>query len=89
VLPILHISEGYRFFNLQVMDLYGHVDLQVIDTHGHIDLLVNNAGCGATGPVVETDLKLFKEVFDVNVFGAVAVSQAFVNHITKFQVLIF
>jgi NAD(P)-dependent dehydrogenase (short-subunit alcohol dehydrogenase family) len=43
--------------------------------HGRIDLIVNNAGCAAFGPVMEMDLEVFKDVFDVNLFGVVAVSK--------------
>jgi NAD(P)-dependent dehydrogenase (short-subunit alcohol dehydrogenase family) len=50
--------------------------------HGHLDILVNNAGVlpeataadPATGPM---DLEMFRSTFDTNVFGAVAVTEAF------------
>lgn len=43
---------------------------------GPIDVLVNNAGYGVEGTFEETDLATFRHQFDVNVFGAIAVTQA-------------
>ena len=54
---------------------------EVADTHGRLDVLVNNAGIlpeafapEASQPI---DLRLFESAFTTNVFGAVAVTQAF------------
>jgi NAD(P)-dependent dehydrogenase (short-subunit alcohol dehydrogenase family) len=54
---------------------------QVQEQHGRLDILVNNAGilpeateANGDGPV---DLDLFKKTFETNLFGAVAVVQAF------------
>jgi NAD(P)-dependent dehydrogenase (short-subunit alcohol dehydrogenase family) len=43
---------------------------------GRIDVLVNNAGYGVEGTFEETSLDTFRQQFDVNVFGVVAVTQA-------------
>ncbi len=43
---------------------------------GPIDVLVNNAGYGVEGTFEETPLSTFRHQFDVNVFGAVEVTQA-------------
>lgn len=43
---------------------------------GPIDVLVNNAGYGVEGTFEETSLDVFRQQFEVNVFGAVAVTQA-------------
>lgn len=51
--------------------------------HGAIDLLVNNAGIGATGTVEEGDLDEWRHVFDVNVYGLVAVTRAALPHIRR------
>jgi len=39
--------------------------------------LVNNAGVGAGGPLIETDEKEVRWLFDVNIFGVFKVTQAF------------
>ena len=44
---------------------------------GKLDVLVNNAGSGATGPLIEVDMTTAKQVYDVNVLGLLAVTQAF------------
>jgi NAD(P)-dependent dehydrogenase (short-subunit alcohol dehydrogenase family) len=43
---------------------------------GHIDRLVNNAGFGMVGAIEETSLAQAKALFDVNLFGAIAMIQA-------------
>jgi NAD(P)-dependent dehydrogenase (short-subunit alcohol dehydrogenase family) len=43
---------------------------------GPIDVLVNNAGYGLEGAIEEVTLQQARDQFDVNVFGALAVTQA-------------
>jgi NAD(P)-dependent dehydrogenase (short-subunit alcohol dehydrogenase family) len=54
---------------------------QVTHDHGRLDILVNNAGilpeAAAPDAAVPLDLPLFRQTFETNVFGAVAVTQAF------------
>lgn len=45
---------------------------------GPVDVLVNNAGYGHEGIVEESSLDELRRQFDVNVFGAVAITKAFV-----------
>src|SRR5262249_19737988 len=47
-----------------------------LDRRG-LDALVNNAGIGITGPVEHVTLEDLRRMFDVNVFGQIAVTQAF------------
>lgn len=55
---------------------------RVREEHGHLDILVNNAGvlpevtaaARVTGPM---DLKMFRATLETNVFGTVAVTEAF------------
>lgn len=42
----------------------------------HIDVLINNAGLGQTGPMRSIPIERLRRVFDVNVFGTVAITQA-------------
>jgi short-subunit dehydrogenase len=41
-----------------------------------IDVLLNNAGFGQTGPLADVPLDIVRRVFEVNVFGTLAVTQA-------------
>jgi len=41
-----------------------------------IDVLINNAGAGKTGPMADVPLDIVRHVFEVNVFGTLAVTQA-------------
>ncbi|WP_034296641.1 oxidoreductase [Herbaspirillum sp. RV1423] len=45
---------------------------------GAVDVLVNNAGYGHEGIFEESDMDALRRQFDVNVFGAVAVTRSFV-----------
>lgn len=49
---------------------------EVLAKAGRIDLLVNNAGGSVMGAVEETSLGQAQELFDVNFFGAVRMTQA-------------
>lgn len=46
-----------------------------------LDVLINNAGIlgGMQQPPLETDINVFKQVFETNFFGVVAVTQAFID----------
>ncbi|MBR1139188.1 MAG: oxidoreductase [Pseudomonas sp. PGPPP3] len=50
---------------------------------GPIDVLVNNAGYGHEGTFEESSLEDLRRQFDVNVFGAVAVTQAVLPHMRQ------
>jgi NAD(P)-dependent dehydrogenase (short-subunit alcohol dehydrogenase family) len=67
---------------LDVTD-FARIDKVVDDveaTHGPVDVLVNNAGYGHEGIFEESALEEMRRQFDVNVFGAVAVTKAFVPY---------
>ncbi|WP_374980653.1 oxidoreductase [Pseudomonas solani] len=52
----------------------------VEERHGPVDVLVNNAGYGHEGVFEESPLEEMRRQFDVNVFGAVAITKAFVPY---------
>ncbi len=59
------------------------IDTLVADveaTFGPVDVLVNNAGYGHEGVLEESPLEEMRKQFDVNVFGAVAVTKAFLPY---------
>ena len=43
-----------------------------------VDVLINNAGAGQTGPLADVSMDVVRHLFEVNVFGTLAVSQAFI-----------
>ena len=46
-------------------------------TNGHLSFLINNAGYGYMMPLMDASINSVKQNFDVNVFGLLAVTQAF------------
>ena len=54
---------------------------EVIERFGRIDVLVNNAGVGAVGAGEESSIDQAKEIFDVNVFGLMRVTNAVLPHL--------
>lgn len=49
----------------------------IIEKFGRIDVLVNNAGIGFAGAIEETSLTETRNVFEVNFFGVLEVTKAF------------
>jgi NAD(P)-dependent dehydrogenase (short-subunit alcohol dehydrogenase family) len=52
----------------------------VVTRYGSVDVLVNNAGRAASGPLETVDLQVLRGIFDTNVVGAMAVTQAVLPH---------
>ncbi|KAF4943232.1 hypothetical protein FGADI_13547 [Fusarium gaditjirri] len=53
--------------------------LAKIQTKGiKLDILVNNAGCASFNPLVHADIDNAKALYDVNVWGSLRVTQAFI-----------
>ncbi|MEV4147697.1 oxidoreductase [Amycolatopsis sp. NPDC049691] len=53
---------------------------EVMERFGRIDVLVNNAGVGAVGAGEESSITQAKEVFDINVFGLIRMTNAVLPH---------
>lgn len=53
---------------------------KVLKSSGVPDVLLNNAGIGYIGKFLETPMKIWKKVIDVNLMGPVHVTQAFLPH---------
>jgi NAD(P)-dependent dehydrogenase (short-subunit alcohol dehydrogenase family) len=53
---------------------------KVIDTAGRIDVVVNNAGVNVFGPLAEVPLESLRDIFETNVLGVAAVTQAVFPH---------
>ena len=53
------------------------VDAVSAETGGKLDYLVNNSGVAYLMPLIDADIQYAKDMYDVNVWGAVAMSKAF------------
>jgi short-subunit dehydrogenase len=49
-------------------------DIAVADEY-EIDVLINNAGAGQTGPMIDVPIERVRRIFEVNVFGTLALTQ--------------
>lgn len=56
---------------------------EVEESAGEIDVLVNNAGYGQEGVLEESPLDAMRRQFDVNVFGAVAMTRAVLPYMRR------
>ena len=61
-------------------DRVGRVIADAIEAFGPVDVLVNSAGYGHEGILEESPLDEMRRQLDVNLFGAVAVTQAVLPH---------
>ncbi|MCU0470773.1 MAG: oxidoreductase [Arcicella sp.] len=66
---------AYTLDITQITDLQNVVN-SIIEKFGRIDVLVNNAGYGFAGAVEEATLEEVRKVFEANVFGTLALTQA-------------
>lgn len=57
------------------LDITNPADLATVDAMD-VDVLVNNAGRGQLGPLASVPLDAVRQVFEVNVFGTLQVTQA-------------
>jgi len=44
---------------------------------GDVSIVINNAGVGGSGPLLRSDIDDIRTVFEINLFGAIRVAQAF------------
>ena len=80
-------NQTGRSIVILVADLKDRSDLarveQVLRTDGHISVLVNNAGFGATAPLVNSDIDKMTEMIGLNVTAVVRLTYAAVPHFLK------
>jgi len=83
-LEALNPSRAFgRILDVTEFDAIDAVVAEVEDSVGPIDVLVNNAGYGHEGILEESSLNEMRRQFDVNVFGAVAVTKALLPYMRE------
>ena len=76
-------QHGSRLVPIQ-LDVTKRSDIDAAaDMCSDVEVLVSNAGLAPAGPVLETSDALMREVFDVNVFGPMALVRAFAPALTR------
>jgi NAD(P)-dependent dehydrogenase (short-subunit alcohol dehydrogenase family) len=56
---------------------------EVVSRAGRIDMLINNAGFNLVGPLAEVPLEDVRRLFDTNITGLLATSQAVIPHMAR------
>lgn len=73
--------EGLKASCLKI-DVTNAKDLQKVE-HLNIDCLINHAGIGIGGSIVDTDISALEEVYAVNIFGNFQLLQKVYQHMKK------
>jgi NAD(P)-dependent dehydrogenase (short-subunit alcohol dehydrogenase family) len=84
----LHGEKEQENFRRMVMDVSSDESVRaaaglLLKEKVQLDLIVNNAGIDRYFPLSEAPVSLFREVFEVNVFGSYRVNQAFLPLLKK------
>lgn len=71
---LAELSASHPELTVVKIDITDHDAVAVVD-QWNIDVLLNNAGLGQTGPLSRIPVDLVRRVFEVNVFGTLAITQ--------------
>lgn len=63
-------------FDLRDVDHAANVALKAVSLFGHIDVVVLNAGLSQRSLVKDTELKVYRDLMEVNYFGNIALARA-------------
>ncbi|MFD2642130.1 SDR family oxidoreductase [Pseudomonas japonica] len=74
----LLLAAGFRAWKLDVNDAQSLALLaEALEAeHGGLDVLINNAGYGAMGPLLDGGVEAMRQQFETNVFAVVGVTRA-------------
>jgi short-subunit dehydrogenase len=67
---------------VEKLDITNASDIQKVNSW-NIDVLLNNAGAGQTGPMADVPMDRVRFLFEVNVFGTIAITQAVLPQMVK------
>ncbi|MFK5982602.1 MAG: SDR family oxidoreductase [Flavobacteriaceae bacterium] len=78
-------TEGCTIFNFDITDVK---DIKMVsnfvkENWKQVDILINNSGQLVNKPFAKTSIEDFKQVYDVNVFGAAALTKAMLPFMKK------
>ena len=78
-------AAGFKAVQLDVNDgpALGALGEEINQQYGGLDLLINNAGYGAMGPLLDGGVEAMQRQFETNVFSVVAVSYTHLTLPTK------
>jgi NAD(P)-dependent dehydrogenase (short-subunit alcohol dehydrogenase family) len=74
VLQRAELAAAHPELTVEILDITKPDHVATVD-QWDLDVLVGNAGLGQTGPLSEIPIDLVRRVFEVNVFGTLAVAQ--------------
>ncbi|MEQ9530272.1 oxidoreductase [Alloalcanivorax xenomutans] len=81
---VLNPSRAFgRLFDVTDFEAVDGLIAEVEENVGPVDVLVNNAGYGQEGIMEESPLDALRRQFDVNVFGAVAMTRAVLPYMRR------
>jgi len=69
------LRAEHRQIQIEKLDITSSADIAKAATFD-VDVLINNAGAGQTGPMADVPIDRVRHLFEVNVFGTLAVTQA-------------
>ena len=55
----------------------------VLDTFGQVDLLINNAGISQRSLAVDTDMAVYRQLFEIDVLGQIALTKEVLPHMVE------
>jgi short-subunit dehydrogenase len=67
---------------VEKLDITNAADIQKVNSW-NVDVLLNNAGAGQTGPMADVPMDRVRFLFEVNVFGTIAITQAVLPQMVK------
>lgn len=72
--------EGFPPFpvrlDLEKLDEIHRITEGIVQIHGKVDILINNAGLGYRGTIMDTQLAVYQKLMTVNLFGQIELTKS-------------